>query len=98
MGKWRAVSLLALIVCGAAPNQVEAQMSSKCVGAPHLKQACEAEFIAECVKHWDAGTNMSKETTRGRAGALLVSGSSFSSSRRKIESWAPEQRRGWPTG
>ena len=61
MGKWRAVSLLALIVCGAAPNQIEAQMSSKCVGAPHLKQACEAEFIAECVKHWDAGTNMSKE-------------------------------------
>jgi len=61
MGKWRAVSLLALIVCGAAPNQIEAQMSSKCVGALHLKQACEAEFIAECVKHWDAGTNMSKE-------------------------------------
>jgi len=61
MGEWRSIGLLTLIACAAAVGQVQAQMSSECVGAPHLRQTCEAEFIAECVKHWDAGTNMSKE-------------------------------------
>jgi hypothetical protein len=56
-----AVGLLALIGCVGAPALVDAQFSSECVGAPELRQACEAKWIEECSKHWDAGTNMSKE-------------------------------------
>jgi len=61
MGTWIIVGLLALIVCIGAPAQVDAQFKSDCVGAPELRQACEAEWAEECSKHWDAATNMSKE-------------------------------------
>jgi hypothetical protein len=53
--------VLALIGCGCAPMQVEAQFRSECVGNPELRQACEAEWVEECSRHWDAETNMSKE-------------------------------------
>jgi hypothetical protein len=56
-----AVGLLALIGCGGAPVQVDAQFKSECFGAPELRQACEAEWVEECSKHWDAATNMSKK-------------------------------------
>jgi hypothetical protein len=56
-----ALCLLALIGCGGAPAQVDAQFKSECVGAPELRQACEAEWVEQCSKDWDAATNMSKE-------------------------------------
>ena len=51
MGTWIFVGLLALIVCIGAPAQVDAQFKSDCVGAPDLRQACEAEWAEECSKH-----------------------------------------------
>jgi len=61
MRMWITVGLLALIFCTGAPAQVDAQFKSECVGAPELRQACEAQWVEECSKQWDAGTNMSKE-------------------------------------
>jgi hypothetical protein len=56
-----ALGLLALIGCCGVPVQVDAQFKSECFGAPELRQACEAEWVEECSKHWDAATNMSKK-------------------------------------
>ena len=61
MRRWISVGLLALIICTGGPAQVEAQFRYDCVAAPHLWEACEARWVEECSKHWDAATNMSIE-------------------------------------
>jgi hypothetical protein len=61
MLRWISVGLLALIVCTGGSAQVEAQFKSDCDGSPDLRQACEAEWVEDCSKHWDAATTMSKE-------------------------------------
>jgi hypothetical protein len=60
MGRWIAAGMLALIVCTDARAGVAAQFRHDCIGAPQLMQACEARWVEECSKRWDAAMNMSK--------------------------------------